>query len=120
MAYMANTSRGKPITIIVSDEPAALAAYEDGKRIYFTRRGPRAFACYHCHWEAGHYLPESVGEWHAPEALRVVEATQRELAQSMYIQCLEGCEEEREADIPEVLDARSSLEGNTPEFVGSP
>ena len=49
LVYMANTSRDKPITVKVPDEPAA---YEDGKRIYFTRRGPRAFACYHCHWEA--------------------------------------------------------------------
>ena len=51
-AYMAETSRGKPIEITVPNDPRALAAYEEGKRIYFTRRGPRAFACYHCHWEA--------------------------------------------------------------------
>jgi sulfur-oxidizing protein SoxA len=67
-AYMANTSRGKPITISVPDDPRALAAYEDGKRIYFTRRGPRAFACYHCHWEAaglrirGNELSPAVGQ----------------------------------------------------------
>lgn len=52
LAYMANTSRGKPVSVTIPDDPRALAAYEDGKRIYFTRRGPRAFACYHCHWEA--------------------------------------------------------------------
>ena len=52
LAYLAETSRGKPLTITVPDDPRALAAYADGKRIYFTRRGPRAFACYHCHWEA--------------------------------------------------------------------
>lgn len=51
-AYMAETSRGEPIAITVPDDPRALAAYAEGKRIYFTRRGPRAFACYHCHWEA--------------------------------------------------------------------
>jgi sulfur-oxidizing protein SoxA len=51
LAYMAETSRGKPIDIQVPEDERALAAYLDGKRIYFTRRGPRAFACYHCHWE---------------------------------------------------------------------
>lgn len=51
-AYMAETSRGKPIEITVPDDPRALAAYEDGKRSYFTRRGPRGFACYNCHWAA--------------------------------------------------------------------
>ncbi len=68
LAYMANTSRGKPISVVVPDDPRALAAYEDGKRIYFTRRGPRAFACYHCHWEAagsrirGNELSPAVGQ----------------------------------------------------------
>jgi sulfur-oxidizing protein SoxA len=52
LAYLAETSRGMPLQIEVPDDPRALAAYEDGKRIYFTRRGPRAFACYSCHWEA--------------------------------------------------------------------
>lgn len=68
LAYMADTSRGKPISVNVPDDPAALAAYKDGKRIYFTRRGPRAFACYHCHWEAagsrirGNELSTAVGQ----------------------------------------------------------
>ncbi len=51
-AYMADISRGKPIAIRVPDDPRALAAYEEGKRQYFTHRGPRGFACYHGHWEA--------------------------------------------------------------------
>lgn len=68
LAYMANTSRGKRIHVSIPDDPRALAAYEDGKRIYFTRRGPRAFACYHCHWEAagsrirGNELSPAVGQ----------------------------------------------------------
>lgn len=68
MAYMADTSRGKVIKIEVPNTLAALAAYEDGKRIYFTRRGPRAFACYSCHWEAagqkirGNELSTAVGQ----------------------------------------------------------
>jgi sulfur-oxidizing protein SoxA len=68
LAYLAETSRGKPIDISVPDDPRALAAYEDGKRIYFTRRGPRGFACYNCHWEAsgsrirGNELSPAVGQ----------------------------------------------------------
>ena len=68
LAYMAETSRGKPINVEVPDDPRALAAYEEGKRIYFTRRGPREFACYHCHWEAsgmrirGNELSPAVGQ----------------------------------------------------------
>ncbi|MEN8133789.1 MAG: sulfur oxidation c-type cytochrome SoxA, partial [Pseudomonadota bacterium] len=50
--YMAETSRDKPIEITVPDDPRALAAYDEGKRHYFTRRGPRGFACFNCHWEA--------------------------------------------------------------------
>jgi sulfur-oxidizing protein SoxA len=67
-AYMAETSRGQPIDITVPDDPRALAAYEEGKRVYFTRRGPRAFACYHCHWEAaggkirGNELSPAIGQ----------------------------------------------------------
>ncbi len=68
LAYMADTSRGKRIDIQVPGDPRALAAYEDGKRIYFTRRGTRDFACYHCHWEAasqkirGNVLSTAVGQ----------------------------------------------------------
>jgi sulfur-oxidizing protein SoxA len=68
LTYLANTSRGKTINVVVPDDPRALAAYEDGKRIYFTRRGPRAFACYHCHFAAagarirGNELSTAVGQ----------------------------------------------------------
>ena len=68
VAYMADTSRGKPINVDVPNDPRAIAAYNDGKRIYFTRRGPRDFACYHCHWEAagfrirGNELSPAVGQ----------------------------------------------------------
>ncbi|MGD8941360.1 MAG: sulfur oxidation c-type cytochrome SoxA [Gammaproteobacteria bacterium] len=67
-AYMADTSRGKPISIDVPNDTRAVAAYEEGKRIYFTRRGPREFACYHCHWKAsglrirGNELSPAVGQ----------------------------------------------------------
>jgi len=68
LAYLAETSRGMPINISVPDDPRALAAYEDGKRIYFTRRGQRGFACYHCHWETagsrirGNELSPAIGQ----------------------------------------------------------
>jgi sulfur-oxidizing protein SoxA len=68
LAYMANTSRGKPVNIEVPNNPKAIAAYEEGKQIYFTRRGPREFACYHCHWEAsglrirGNELSPAIGQ----------------------------------------------------------
>jgi sulfur-oxidizing protein SoxA len=68
LAYMAEASRGKKINIEVPDDSRAIAAYEDGKRIYFSRRGPRGFACYHCHWEAsgarirGNELSSAVGQ----------------------------------------------------------
>ena len=48
-AYMAFTSRGKPMDIKVPDDPRALAAYEDGKRYFYTRRGQLNFSCASCH-----------------------------------------------------------------------
>src|SRR3954467_11094697 len=48
-AYMAFTSRGKPMNIQMPDDPRALQAYENGKEYFYTRRGQRAGACAHCH-----------------------------------------------------------------------
>ena len=48
-AYMAFTSRGKPFDIKVPDDPRALAAYENGKRYFYTRRGQLNFSCAGCH-----------------------------------------------------------------------
>ncbi len=48
-AYMAFTSRGKPIDVSIPDEPAAMAAYEAGKAYYYSRRGQLNFACSSCH-----------------------------------------------------------------------
>jgi sulfur-oxidizing protein SoxA len=68
MAYMATTSRGQPINIEIPNDARALAAYENGKQSYFTRRGPRDFACYHCHWQAaglrirGNELSPAIGQ----------------------------------------------------------
>jgi sulfur-oxidizing protein SoxA len=48
-AYMAFTSRGKPMDIKMPNDPRALAAYEDGKRYFYTRRGQLNFSCASCH-----------------------------------------------------------------------
>jgi sulfur-oxidizing protein SoxA len=48
-AYMAFTSRGKPFDIKIPNDPRALAAYENGKRYFYTRRGQLNFSCASCH-----------------------------------------------------------------------
>lgn len=49
LAYMSFTSRGKPIKVVVPDEPKALAAYQQGKDFYYHRQGRLNFACATCH-----------------------------------------------------------------------
>ncbi|MEH6952121.1 sulfur oxidation c-type cytochrome SoxA [Nitrobacter sp. NHB1] len=48
-AYMAFTSRGKPFNIKIPKDPRALAAFENGKRYFYTRRGQLNFSCASCH-----------------------------------------------------------------------
>jgi sulfur-oxidizing protein SoxA len=48
-AYMAFTSRGKPFDIKIPDDPRALAAYQNGKQYFYTRRGQLNFSCASCH-----------------------------------------------------------------------
>ena len=49
-AYIAYAARGKPVAVEVpADQPGALAAYEAGKRFYYSKRGQLNFACYDCH-----------------------------------------------------------------------
>jgi sulfur-oxidizing protein SoxA len=48
-AYMAFTSRGKPLDIKVPDDPRALKAYQNGKRYFYSRRGQLNFSCATCH-----------------------------------------------------------------------
>jgi sulfur-oxidizing protein SoxA len=49
-AYLAYEARGKVVaTRVPEDDPGALAAYEAGKRFYYTKRGQLNFACYDCH-----------------------------------------------------------------------
>ena len=57
LAYMTDTSRGKQINVVVpKDDPRALAAYEEGKKFFFARRGQLNFACSHCHIDAAGQL----------------------------------------------------------------
>lgn len=49
MAYIAMASRGQTVSVAMPDDPAALEAYEDGKRFYYERRGQLNFACSSCH-----------------------------------------------------------------------
>lgn len=48
-AYMAFTSRGQTINVVIPDDPRALAAYEEGKRFFYTKRGQLNFSCSDCH-----------------------------------------------------------------------
>ncbi len=48
-AYMAYTSRGKAFDIKIPDDPRARAAYENGARYFYTRRGQLNFSCASCH-----------------------------------------------------------------------
>lgn len=49
-AYLAYEARGRRVdTQIPPDEPGALAAYESGKRFYYSKRGQLNFACADCH-----------------------------------------------------------------------
>ena len=49
-AYLTYLSRGNRINVVVpEDDPRALAAWEDGKRFYYTKRGQLNFSCANCH-----------------------------------------------------------------------
>lgn len=51
-AYMAKTSEGEQINVVVPDDPRALAAYEAGKKLFYERRGQLNMACATCHVQA--------------------------------------------------------------------
>ena len=57
-AFLAFKARGKTLeTRIPADQPGALAAYEAGKRFYYSKRGQLNFACSDCHvMSAGQYV----------------------------------------------------------------
>jgi len=49
-AYMAYTSRGNVFNIVIPDDPRAQAAYERGKKHFYTKRGQMNMACADCHY----------------------------------------------------------------------
>jgi sulfur-oxidizing protein SoxA len=50
-AYMAYESRDKPTKVTIpEDDPKALAAYNAGKKFYFSRRGQLNLSCAQCHF----------------------------------------------------------------------
>jgi L-cysteine S-thiosulfotransferase len=59
-AYMAFTSRGKPMDIKIPNDPRALAAYKTGEEYFYTRRGQFNFSCASCHLQnpGGHVRTE--------------------------------------------------------------
>ena len=53
-AYMAYTSRGKTIGLEIPNDLNALDAYEEGKKLYFSKKGQLNFSCADCHiWHTG-------------------------------------------------------------------
>ena len=48
-AYMAYTSRGNKFNVQIPNTKEALDAYEDGRRLYFTKKGQLNFSCADCH-----------------------------------------------------------------------
>ena len=48
-AYMAYTSRGKKQNVVISNDPASLAAYNKGKIFFYAKRGQLNFSCADCH-----------------------------------------------------------------------
>ena len=48
-AYMAYTSRGNVFDIKIPDDPRAIAAYEQGKKHFYQKRGQLNMACADCH-----------------------------------------------------------------------
>ena len=57
-AFMAFASRGSAFNIeVAEDDPRALAAYEEGKRFYYSKRGQLNLSCADCHvTSAGQYV----------------------------------------------------------------
>lgn len=56
-AYMAYTSRGNKMNVVIPNDPRALEAYEQGKQHFYAKRGQLNMACADCHfYNAGNYV----------------------------------------------------------------
>ena len=48
-AWLASQANGKKINVVVPNDPDAIAAYEDGKKFFYTKRGQLNLSCADCH-----------------------------------------------------------------------
>ena len=56
-AYMAYTSRGNKINVVIPDDPKALEAYNRGKHHFYAKRGQLNMSCADCHvYNAGNKI----------------------------------------------------------------
>jgi L-cysteine S-thiosulfotransferase len=51
LSYIAFESRGQITNVEIPNDPAAIKAYEAGKKFYYTRRGQLNFSCANCHMQ---------------------------------------------------------------------
>ncbi|MEE9492364.1 MAG: sulfur oxidation c-type cytochrome SoxA [Gammaproteobacteria bacterium] len=51
-AYMAYTSRGNKVKVVIPDDPRAIAAYESGKNHFYQKRGQLNMSCADCHYHS--------------------------------------------------------------------
>lgn len=58
-AYMAYTSRGKKLHVVVPNDPRAIAVYDKGRHHFWSKRGQLNFACADCHVHASGQLIRS-------------------------------------------------------------
>ncbi|MCW8933030.1 MAG: sulfur oxidation c-type cytochrome SoxA [Gammaproteobacteria bacterium] len=50
LSYLSFESRGNKTNVVIpKDDAGAMAAYEDGKKFFYTRRGQLNFSCANCH-----------------------------------------------------------------------
>lgn len=56
-AYLASLSRGHKINVKVPDDPKALAAYNSGKKHFYSKRGQLNMSCADCHY---HYAGSKI------------------------------------------------------------
>lgn len=56
-AYVAYEGRGQKINVEIPDDPKAIAAYEQGKRFFYAKRGQLNLACADCHvYQSGQHV----------------------------------------------------------------
>lgn len=59
--YIAFEGRGKKVNVVVPDDPKAQAAYEAGKKFFYTKRGQLNLSCADCHvYQAGMYVRSEI------------------------------------------------------------